>query len=181
MSVVDQQFNINLYGAGSVLALIALALLCSVLSYRSRSRVGFYLRKRWPISWGEDLPESRKNVADILFIDDLESPVASTLVDDGYRVDTLRDGQVHNAKVKRANIIFVDYKGVGRRISSEQQGLALANAIKNEYGYQKFVILYSAQEFVEPSGNLADAWIKKGVSTAQYADVIKKACFALFA
>ncbi|MEK7453209.1 MAG: hypothetical protein AAB614_03170 [Patescibacteria group bacterium] len=68
-----------------------------------------------PINW---LKKSyTKDNTNILFIDDLEMPIVDNLKKAGYKVKKIRDVKdVDDADVKNSQIIFVDYKGVGKNI-----------------------------------------------------------------
>ncbi|MFA5299967.1 MAG: hypothetical protein WC389_17410 [Lutibacter sp.] len=194
MNLKKQQIK-NLFGASIIsfdidnfnltipwiILLLVILLLVVIIIYKSNTAWGFKLRKYIKLSLSINKEsEIYKKQARILFIDDRDIPIADTLADDKWVVEKVRDAQVDDEKVKNANIIFVDWKGVGRKISSEAEGMALVENLKRKYGYKKYIILYSAREYQKPEGALADDWINKGSPFSTYSDTIKRASFALF-
>lgn len=88
-----------------------------------------------------------KNNANILFIDDLDMPVVDSLKKSGYRVRKVKDVKdIDDPEVKAAQIIFVDFDGVGRVISPIHQGAGLIKEIKDKYRKSKYLVLYTAQK-----------------------------------
>lgn len=80
----------------------------------------------------------------ILFIDDKKFPIVDQLSAAGWVVERVKDIiNLDDEKLKRAQIIFVDCKGVGKSLSKTDQGLAIARGIKRKYGNKKRVIMYS--------------------------------------
>lgn len=84
----------------------------------------------------------------VLFIDDLDlKKKIKNLSDAGWK----RVSQIYYApnidsqKIRDANIIFVDYKGIGE-IGSKEQGLAVLSALRKRYGDKKYLILYTAHD-----------------------------------
>lgn len=152
----------------------------AVIIYQSNHSVGFSLRKKFQIDLMRKGITSYKNMASILFIDDSEVPIVQTLKDDNWAVKKVSDAQIDDPRIKEANIIFVDWKGVGKRISSEDEGIALVENIKRKYGNNKYVILYSAQEYKKPEKTIADDWVNKGSEFSTYMEKIQKAAFTLF-
>lgn len=87
-----------------------------------------------------------KDNVNILFIDDDDMPVVDNLKRSGYKVKKVRDiKNVDDAEVKNAQIIFVDFDGVGRCISPQHQGAGLVQELKTKYGTTKYVVLYTSQ------------------------------------
>ena len=87
-----------------------------------------------------------KDTVNILFIDDLDMPVVENLKKAGYRVKKVRDVKnVDDAEVKSAQIIFVDFDGVGKSISPQHQGAGLIKELKTKYTNSKYIVLYTAQ------------------------------------
>lgn len=178
-------FNLdNLYLNGksvSVFLIILVLALVFLLIYQTKTSWGFRLRKSFiiPIIKSKNT-DVYKNQARILFIDDSDIPLAQSLKDDNWKVEKMRDARVDDQKLKEANIIFVDWRGVGKKISSEDEGIALVEIIKRRYKYEKYVVLYSAQEYKKPEGTIADDWISKGSDYGVYLKKIDKASFVLF-
>jgi len=87
----------------------------------------------------------KKEEAFILFIDDEIFPVIESLKSAGWNVGRLSDlTNFQDEFVKRAHVIFVDYKGVGTKLASNDEGLGVIKGLKEHYGNKKRVILYSA-------------------------------------
>lgn len=172
----------NLYvNSGAVpILLLLLFLVILIVTYKTRTSFGFFLRNRFPISFISNDISTYKTAAKILFIDDQDVQITKTLEDDNWQVSKLRDGRVDDQKIKDANIIFVDWRGVGRRINAEEEGISLVDNLKRKYKHNKYIILYSSQEFVRPANIIADGWIKKGSGHDQYLQAIQRASFALF-
>lgn len=170
--------NVNLPDS-LVVYLILLILIVFILvgCYFSNTKLGFWMRKK--VTFSATKKNTCKTNASILFIDDKDIPIASTLADDGWDVSKLRDADTDHELVKKSDIIFVDWKGVGKKISSENQGIALAENIKRKYGHNKYVILYSAREYSKPDGATCDDWINKGSDFSDYMDTITRACHVL--
>ncbi len=81
----------------------------------------------------------------ILFIDDEEFPIVENLRRAGWHTRRIKDiTNIDSSDIIAAQIIFIDYKGVGRVLSKQEQGIGLIKEIKRKYGSQKRVILYSA-------------------------------------
>lgn len=124
---------------------------------------------------------SKENV-NILFIDDLEMPVVENLRRAGYRVKKVKDiKNIDDAEVKNAQIIFVDFEGVGKAVSSQHQGAGLVKELKKKYSKSKYVVLYTAQILL-PSDTImksffdyADARLKKDDDETEFLNVIDKA------
>lgn len=116
----------------------------------------------------------------ILFIDDKTPSVVKNIQDAGW-VNTayVRDiKNIHDDEVKRAQIIFVDYRGVGRTFSKKDEGFALVRELKKEYGVSKRVILYSGEadytsEFMNGVRS-ADAHIPKDSQSEEFMSLIRE-------
>ncbi len=97
-----------------------------------------------PFAWFNRMRFTKKTLR-ILFIDDKEMPTVTNLKKDGWAVEKVRDiTNVDSDKIKRNHIIFVDYKGVGKNISPQHEGIGLAGQIKDSYGKKKRIILYTS-------------------------------------
>lgn len=81
----------------------------------------------------------------VLFIDDEKFDKVDRIKDHGWITDRIADvrNSIDNDKISRSHVIFVDYKGVGKKISPTEEGLGIIKSIKKMYP-QKRVILYSA-------------------------------------
>jgi len=86
-----------------------------------------------------------KSSVNILFVDDENFPVVAKLQKAGWSVKKVKDiKNIQDDDIQRAQIIFVDFKGVGKYLSETDQGIGIIKAIKNTYGSSKRLILYSA-------------------------------------
>lgn len=82
--------------------------------------------------------------AHILFIDDQTFQKVERIKEAGWIVERTKDiKSLDDDRVKRAHVIFVDYKGVGKYLSLQEEGVGLIIALKNRYP-SKRVVLYSA-------------------------------------
>ena len=123
-----------------------------------------------------------KDNVQLLFIDDSEMPVVDNLRKSGYKVTKKVDVRnIHDADVKNAQVIFVDFDGVGNVISSQHQGAGLIKALKEEYKKSKYIVLYSAQRRLPADTVLneylsyADGMLKKDADETKFTDQIQKA------
>lgn len=103
----------------------------------------------------------------ILFIDDLDlKKKIKNLKDAGWcRVSQIKDApNIDIQEIREADIIFVDYKGIGE-FDSEEQGLSVLKALKQRYRDSKYLILYSAHKVpVDAFNRGADNYLQKNSS-----------------
>lgn len=114
----------------------------------------------------------------ILFIDDEieDFEIVNTLRKNKYTIDTLEDVEdLEEEKIKNAKIIFVDFKGVGKKFG-KQQGIDLIKALKAKYKNKKTIILFSAHSGFNLSHDLqaGDDNIAKNASTQDFINMINK-------
>lgn len=111
------------------------------LSGLSKVRLGWFKRK-YVESLNHDEVKQRVR---ILFIDDQWFEVIDTLKNDGWDIEYLSDLKSFSSpELVRAHVVFVDYKGVGKHLSTkDQEGLGLVRGIKKHH-QKKQVVLYSA-------------------------------------
>jgi len=100
------------------------------------------------VSSGTDDLAELKSKTHLLFIDDDgRFQVVNILKKSGW-VQTIRIADVvslDSSEVTSSHILFVDIQGVGKRLKFHDEGLGLAEAIKNKYPEKK-VVIYSAQD-----------------------------------
>lgn len=115
----------------------------------------------------------------ILFIDDEIMPIVENLRKAGWSVEKTKDiKNIDDDAVRRARIIFVDYKGVGRNISPQYEGVGLIKNLKDTYKKTKRVILYSANDnfpkeiVLNPIFQAADNRLPKNADTIEFLDMI---------
>jgi len=127
-----------------------------------------------PMNWFKKKKKYSKENTNILFIDDLEMPVVDNLKKAGYKVKKIRDVKdLDDAEVQCSQIIFVDYKGVGKNISQTYEGIGLIERLVEKYPIQKRIILYSAHNFLNDVAlseifNTAHGHISKNADTAEF-------------
>ena len=114
----------------------------------------------------------------ILFIDDEfdDFPVIQNLIDAGWAVEGIGDVQnIDDDIVKRSHIIFVDYKGVGQKLSESEQGIGLIKLLKNNYKDSKRVGLYSGHNrfSLGDDFDIADFRLSKNTDTREFIEVIQ--------
>jgi len=123
-----------------------------------------------------------KDSVHILFIDDSDMPVVSSLKKAQYKVKKINDiNDIDDPEIKNSQIIFVDFDGVGRIISPQHQGAGLIKELKAKYGATKYVVLYTAQ-ITLPSDttmnslfNIADDKMRKDSDVTDFTEQIRKA------
>lgn len=126
---------------------------------------GFY-------KWHKNKPKN------ILFIDDeiKDFEIVNTLRKNKYTIDTLEDVEdLYGEEIKKAKIIFVDFKGVGKKFG-KHQGIDLIKALKSAYKKKKTIILFSAHSGFSLSHDLnaGDDRIAKNASTQDFINMIEK-------
>lgn len=98
-----------------------------------------------------------KAITHILFIDDNNFPIVTSLKRAGWVNTKLKKKitSIDDPLILDSHIIFVDIVGVCKELFKDE-GLGLARALKEKYGDQKKIILYSA----ETEGNRFDKTIR---------------------
>lgn len=133
-----------------------------------------------PKNWGKK-QFTEENV-NILFVDDMDMPVVKSLKKAGFNVKKVNDiKNIEDAEVLKAQIIFVDFDGVGKTISPKYQGAGLIKELKVKYSDSKYIVLYTAQPTLPTEVSiselfkLADAKMRKDSDVTDFKDEIKKA------
>ena len=88
-----------------------------------------------------------KKKTKILFIDDDNKfKVVNILKNSGWvNTKIIKDiNNIDSDEVRTTDIFFVDIQGVGKKLEFQDEGLGLANALKNKYPNKK-VVIYSAE------------------------------------
>lgn len=123
-----------------------------------------------------------KDSVNILFIDDLDMPVVESLKKANYKVKKVRDVKdIDDAEVVNAQIIFVDFDGVGKSVSPQHQGAGLVKELKTKYKNSKFIVLYTAQSTMPTDTtmsslfNIADARMRKDSDVTDFTEQIREA------
>jgi ActR/RegA family two-component response regulator len=120
-----------------------------------------------------------KEKTHVLFVDDEDFGTRlQSIRDAGWSVNQITDVTDFNCPaVERANIIFMDYIGVGRALTPTDEGIGLLKEIKRRYP-EKFLVFYSGYAGFIPGHefhNIADAWIAKNSDPYVFIDQIEDA------
>ena len=114
----------------------------------------------------------------ILFIDDdIEKfDRVRQLKNQGYDVDELKDlDSIDSSRVKRADLIFVDFNGVGTTLSKKEQGVGIIKMLRSKYKNKKKLILFSSYSLkLDMMPKEADDWIAKDASLDEFIEIIQK-------
>ncbi len=119
-----------------------------------------------------------KESAHILFIDDQSFEKVERIREAGWMVERVKDiKSLDDDRIRRSHVIFVDYKGVGKFLSPQDEGVGLITALKNKYP-SKRIVLYSAHtEFSlgdEIKHKVADDILPKNADTYVYIEKIEE-------
>ena len=120
----------------------------------------------------------RKKKTNILFVDDDRTfKIASILRSSGWenvkRIDDVRS--IDDDDIVDTHILFIDIQGVGRVLRFQDEGLGLAEALKDRYP-EKFIIVYSAVstgDRLHPALNKVDRILRKNASTYEFQSIIE--------
>jgi len=113
-----------------------------------------------------------QKVAKVLFIDDKECQIVTNLRRNNFDVRKMDDvsSPATDADVQWANVIFVDYKDVGRKLFGKKEGLGLITELKRVYGdLKRYVIYSSVQDF---DGLVEFPYIRKNASYDEFISLI---------
>lgn len=127
----------------------------------------YWLNKRKP----KEFCDVQK-MAKILFIDDKDCQIVINLQRNNFDVKKIDDVEfpATDSDVQWANIIFVDYKGVGKKTFEKKEGLGLINELKRVYGNKKRYVIYST---VQDFGGLTGfPYIRKNATYDEYISLI---------
>lgn len=115
--------------------------------------------------------EEVRDKAKILFIDDKECLVVTSLGRNNFKVKKLNDIEsTKDESVVWSNMIFIDYKGVGSALAGKKEGLGLINLLRNEYGSTKRYVIYSSvQDF---DGVVDVPYIRKNANYDEFISII---------
>lgn len=126
-------------------------------------------------------PKLKKEKLQILFIDDETMPIVETLRNAGYQVKKKQNvSSEDDVDVRNSHVIFIDYNGVGGRLS-DQQGAGVLKRIREKYCKTKYLVLYTAQPKLPTetitSGYLdcADAKMRKSASKDEFIGQLDRA------
>ena len=119
-----------------------------------------------------------KDRAHILFIDDQSFEKVERLKEAGWIVEKVKDiKSLDDDKVRRSHVIFVDYKGVGKFLSPQEEGVGLIAALKKRYPTKRIVLYSAHSEFSlndEIKHKIADDILPKNSDTYVYIEKIEE-------
>lgn len=129
---------------------------------------------------------SKKNVAltkdsvRILFIDDNKFPIIENLKGAGYVVDWIKDiKSIEDSRVVDAHVLFVDYKGVGKNLSQNKEGVGVCKKLKDTYKETKYIVLCTGEsipnELLKEIKSVSDDIITKKFETTDFINIIDTA------
>ena len=150
-------FFVNLKWLVAVIIMIVILLMAGVYLYE----------KRKPRNFKDTQKASR-----ILFVDDKDCQIVTNLRRNNFDVRKIDDilSPATDIDVLWANIIFVDYKDVCKKLFGKKEGLGLITELKRVYGNKKRYIIYSsAQNF---DGLVEFPYIRKNASYDEFISLI---------
>lgn len=113
-----------------------------------------------------------QEMAKVLFIDDKECQIVTNLKRNNFDVRKVDDvlSPATDADVQWANIIFVDYKDVGKKLFGKKEGLGLINELRRVYANNKRYVIYSTIQDFE--GLVDFPYIRKNATYDEYISLI---------
>ncbi len=126
----------------------------------------------------ETVKEAQDNIKILFIDDDTKFKVINILKRSGWlHTKILKDiNDLDSDEVQKTDIFFIDIQGVGKKLSFQDEGLGLADALKKKYENKK-VIIYSAEtrgdRFHEALRN-ADDFLPKNAEPFQFQQTIER-------
>lgn len=116
----------------------------------------------------------------ILFIDDNKFPIIENLKSAGYIVDWIKDiKSIEDSKVIDAHVLFIDYKGVGKNLSQNKEGVGVCKKLKDTYKETKYIVLCTGEsipnELLKEIKSVSDDIITKSLETTDFINIIDAA------
>lgn len=107
-------------------------------------------------------------LAKILFIDDKGCQIVVSLRRNGFEVRKIDDVTAPSTdkNVQWANIVFIDYKDVGKSLYKQKEGLGLIADLRNIFGSSKRYVIYSSVQDFE--GLVGFPYIRKNASYDEF-------------
>lgn len=151
----------------------------SVLVGVGLDKTGDWVKKKFSKKKSPPSVEDLKRTTQVLFVDDEDFSDRLTVIRGaGWNVRQVPDIKNFDSEdVKNANIIFMDYIGVGKILTPSEEGIGLLRSLKTRYP-KKFIIFYSGHAGYIPGHevhSIADAWVDKHADTFVYIDHIEEA------
>jgi hypothetical protein len=84
--------------------------------------------------------------------------------------------------LKNADIIFVDFKGVGKELTPTDEGIGLLKLLKNKYPKKYFIFISGYAGLIpgEKFFDIADGWISKNSDPYVYIERIESAAKTIY-
>lgn len=142
----------------------------------------FFKRKNQKRFTQKSLPEL-KDKTRILFIDDEETALVSSLKDEGWHVKYMDDlDRYNNSDLKDAHIVCIDIKGVGKKLKIPEEGLGLVRNIKDKYPEKRIILhsSYSSHDIFDNAIDIVDKKIYKDGQTHPFDSAIQELSYKLF-
>jgi hypothetical protein len=154
----------------------------TVLFSVGMDKAGNWIKKRYSKKRVLSIEEIKK-ITQVLFVDDEDFSKKITVIRDaGWNVNQIKDiSNFNSEEIKNADIIFMDYVGVGKTLTPTEGGIGLVKSLKKRYP-EKFIIFYSGYAGFIPGHeihSIADAWIDKHSDSFVYIDQIEAAALKI--
>jgi len=115
--------------------------------------------------------------ARILVIDDQEFPYRTLFKKDGFNVDKWNDvTRLQDLEQGKYDVILLDLQGIGRRLSTNDQGLGVLRHLK-ESNPDQVIVAYSNADWgvrYQPFFDLADAVLPKSADYLDFKRVVEE-------
>jgi len=146
-------------------------------------KAGGWIKKKFAKNSAHSIEEIKK-LTQVLFVDDEDfSARLNTIRSAGWNVKQVSDVTNFDSEdIKSADIIFMDFNGVGKTLTPKEQGIGLIKSIKKRYP-EKFIVFYSGYAGFIPGHevhSIADAWIDKHADPFVYVDQIEEAALKIY-
>jgi len=120
-----------------------------------------------------------KKQTQVLFIDDEAFDyLLENIRQAGWNVKQVKEiDNLDSENLKSADVIFIDYKGVGSILTPTEEGIGLLKALRHKYPL-KYLIFYSGYAGFIPGHeihDIANGWITKNADPYVYIERIEEA------
>jgi len=155
---------------------IILSKLASIFISLGMDKTGSWIKKRYSKKKIVSLEDMQRSIK-ILFVDDEDFSIKINIIRDaGWNVNQVKEvNNINSTEIVHANIIFMDYIGVGKVLTPKEEGIGLLKSIRKKYP-DKFLIFFSGHAGYIPGHevhSIADAWIDKHADPFVYIDQIE--------
>lgn len=121
--------------------------------------------------------EAQNNLKILFIDDDTNFKVVNLLKTAGYKnTKILKDVKsLDSSEIINTDIFFIDIQGVGKKLAFKDEGLGLANALKEKYK-DKIIVIYSAENRGDRFHNglrKADDFLPKNADPYEFQQIIE--------